>query len=54
MKTEKIRELLHRKLDEAIDAAVRCGKENFFEIKVKNINGDVITKIEFSDKEKVG
>jgi len=51
---DKLRKLLHRKLDELIDVIIKCNKEKFFELKIKNVNGDVITKIEFSDKEKVG
>lgn len=54
MNLEKLKKLLHRKLDEAIDAAIKCGREQFFEIRIKNVNGDIITRIEFSDKEKVG
>ncbi|MBO8183630.1 MAG: hypothetical protein H0Z28_12730 [Archaeoglobus sp.] len=54
MNIEKLKEVLHKKLDEAIEVAIKCGKERFFEVRIKNINGDVVTKIEFSDKEKVG
>ena len=53
MEDKKLKEKLHQKLEEAINAIIALGKQRFCEIHFKNINGDIVTKIEYTDKDKV-
>ncbi|NSW92829.1 MAG: hypothetical protein HPY74_19680 [Firmicutes bacterium] len=53
MKDDKLKEKLHQKLEEAINAIIVLGKQNFFKIHLQNINGDILISIEYTDKDKV-
>lgn len=52
-KVELLREVVVSKVLEMVKCAENVGKLDFFEINLKHVNGELITKIEFSDKDKV-
>lgn len=52
-KVELLKENILNKVDEMVDSIVALGREDFFELNIKYIKGEIITKAEFSDKVKI-
>lgn len=48
-----LKEVVVNKVLEMVDCAINVDKLDFFEINLKHVNGELITKVEFSDKDKV-
>lgn len=53
MVSELLKNKIAAKAIEMVECAEKIGKQDFFEINIKHINGELITKMEFSDKDKV-
>lgn len=53
MEIDVLKSKILAKAAEMVECAGKIGKENFFEINIKHVNGELVTKMEFSDKEKV-
>lgn len=51
--SELCRDVVVKKVNEMLDCIIKIDKQNFFEINIKYINGDVTTHVGFSDKDKV-
>lgn len=51
--TEKLKDLVLRKALELVECAEKIGRQDFFEISIKHINGELITKLECTNKDKV-
>ncbi|WFD09755.1 hypothetical protein [Tepidibacter hydrothermalis] len=49
----KLKKKIFDKVDELIDAVEKIGDLNFFEMGIKNINGDLVIKLENTYKEKI-
>lgn len=49
----KVKSNIVDKVSEMFDCVAKIGKQDFFEIHLKIVNGEVITKVEFSDKDKI-
>lgn len=49
----KLKERIVEKVGELMDCIEQLGKTDYFEISIKHMNGDVVSKTEFSEKEKV-
>jgi hypothetical protein len=41
------------KISEMVDCIIKIGRQDYFEITIKHVNGELVTKLEFSDKDKV-
>lgn len=53
MDINKLKSNVVEKVSEMVDCVSKIGKQDFFEIHLKIANGEVITKVEFSDKDKI-
>jgi hypothetical protein len=53
MKKEDIKTKINSKINELIDGVEKIGNINFFEIGIKNVNGDLTIRLENTYKEKV-
>lgn len=52
-KNNKLKERIIEKTGELVDCVQRIGKADYFEINIKHVNGEIISKTEFSEKDKV-
>lgn len=50
---EEMKKKIAQRINEVIDKADQIGSLNFFEIKIKNVNGDIVTKLENTYKDKI-
>ena len=53
MEKTTLKDKIINKAAEMVDCASMIGRQDYFEITIKHINGELITKMEFSDKDKV-
>ena len=53
MDQHKLIDSIIKQVTKNIEDAIAIGKEDFFEIHIKHINGDIVSKLEVSDKVKV-
>ena len=53
MELHKLKSNVVEKVSEMVDCVSLIGKQDFFEVHIKVVNGEVITKVEFSDKDKI-
>jgi len=51
--TDKFKDLVLKKTLELVECAEKIGRQDFFEISIKHINGELITKLECTNKDKV-
>jgi len=51
--TDKFKDLVIKKTLELVECAEKIGRQDFFEISIKHINGELITKLECTNKDKV-
>ena len=51
--TDKLKDLILKKALELVECAEKIGRQDFFEINIKHINGELITKLECTNKDKV-
>lgn len=52
-KNSKLKERIVEKAREMVDCIEKIGKTDYFEINIKHVNGEIISKTEFSNKEKI-
>jgi len=52
-KNSKLKERIIEKAREMVDCIEKIGKTDYFEINIKHVNGEIISKTEFSNKEKI-
>lgn len=52
-RVSKLKERIIEKAGEMVDCIERIGKTDYFEINIKHVNGEIISKTEFSNKEKI-
>lgn len=50
---EELKHLINDRVNELIDGAEKIGNINFFEIDIKNSNGDITIKLQNTYKEKI-
>ncbi len=50
---DKLKDLVLQKASELVECAEKIGRQDFFEISIKHINGELITKLECTNKDKV-
>ena len=51
--TDKLKNKLLEKVSNMLDHLEEIGWQDFFDIHLKVVNGEIITKVEFSDKDKI-
>jgi len=51
--TDKLKDLVQKKALELVEYADKIGRRDFFEISIKHVNGELITKLECTGKDKV-
>lgn len=51
--TDKLKRLVMEKALELVECAEKIGRQDFFEINIKHINGELITKLECTNKDRV-
>gem|GEM_PF-1238034 len=49
----RLKERIIDKVDEMVDCVEMVGKMEYFELHIKHVNGELICKTEYSDKDKV-
>jgi hypothetical protein len=52
-KTSKLKKQIVIKVSELVDCIERLDKQDYFEISMKHVNGELISKTEFSEKDKL-
>lgn len=50
---DKLKSLVLKKTLELLECAEKLGRQDFFEISIKHINGELISKLECTNKDKV-
>jgi len=50
---DEIKDKIHAKVDDIVDAVEMIGDLNYFEFGIKSVNGDLIIKLENTYKEKI-
>jgi hypothetical protein len=53
MEKTTLKDKIIDKAAEMVDCITQIGRQDYFEISIKHINGELVTKMEFSDKDKV-
>lgn len=48
-----LKERISEKAGELVDCIEKMGKTDYFEINIRHVNGEIISKTEFSEKEKI-
>ncbi|HWQ30192.1 MAG TPA: hypothetical protein VN549_04305 [Negativicutes bacterium] len=50
---DKLKDMVMKKALELVECAEKIGRQDFFEISIKHVNGELITKLECTNKDKV-
>lgn len=50
---QEIKKAIAQRIHKVIDDAEKIGSLNFFEIEIKSINGEIVTKLKNSYKDKI-
>jgi hypothetical protein len=50
---KRLKERIVERAGELVDCVERIGKTDYFEINIRHVNGEIISKTEFSEKEKI-
>jgi hypothetical protein len=53
MNQEKLIETIINQVSNALNEIIKLGRQDFFEIHIKHINGELVTKLEYSDKTRI-
>jgi len=53
MEDTTLKKQIMYKAAEMVDCIIKIGRQDYFEITIKHVNGELVTKLEFSDKDKV-
>lgn len=51
--TEKLKQKIHERVDKTIDSMIKIGTVDYFEINIKHINGEILCKPSYTEKEKI-
>ena len=49
----KLKERIVEKAGEMVECIEQIGKTDYFEINIRHVNGEIVAKTEFSNKEKI-
>ena len=52
-KNNDLKEWIIDKVNEMVDCIEMVGKSDYFELHIKHVNGELICKTEYSDKDKI-
>ncbi|URZ07556.1 hypothetical protein [Clostridium felsineum] len=50
---EKLKQKIHERVDKAVDSMIKIGTVNYFEINIKHVNGEILCKPSYTEKEKI-
>ncbi|MCR3760300.1 hypothetical protein KYB31_15075 [Clostridium felsineum] len=50
---EKLKQKIHERVDKALDSMIKIGSVNYFEINIKHVNGEILCKPSYTEKEKI-
>lgn len=53
MEKDKIKDMVQKKVNELVECASTAGRLVYFEINIKHVNGEIISNLKFSDKDKI-
>lgn len=50
---EKIKEIMHEKIDDTINNMEKINHLSYFEITLKHVDGEIFSKLSFTDKNRI-